>query len=45
VAKVINALGFNIIGVGNNAGGVFANELINLGDIVTLEAGKNLTVA
>ena len=45
VAKAINASGFNIIGAGNNAGGAFANELINPGDTVTLEAGKNLTVA
>ncbi|PNP97433.1 hypothetical protein AZ602_07580 [Moraxella sp. RCAD0137] len=45
VAEAINASGFNIIGAGNNAGGAFANELINPGDTVTLEAGKNLTVA
>ncbi|MDH2273725.1 ESPR-type extended signal peptide-containing protein [Moraxella porci] len=45
IAKAINASGFNIIGAGNNAGDAFANELINPGDTVTLEAGKNLTVA
>ncbi|OOR82292.1 hypothetical protein, partial [Moraxella canis] len=37
--------GFNIVGAGNNAGDAFANELINPGDTVTLQAGKNLTVA
>lgn len=45
IANAINNSGFNIIGAGNNAGGAFANELINPGDTVTLEAGKNLTVA
>ena len=45
IATAINKSGFNIVGAGNNAGDAFANELINPGDTVTLEAGKNLTVA
>ena len=47
IAKAINGSGFNIVGAGNKAtdDAKFANELINPGDLVTLEAGKNLTVA
>ena len=47
IANAINNSGFNIIGAGNKAtdDAKFANELINPGDLVTLEAGKNLTVA
>nr|WP_315040928.1 YadA-like family protein [uncultured Moraxella sp.] len=47
IAKAINNSGFNIVGAGNKAtdDAKFANELINPGDLVTLEAGKNLTVA
>ncbi|QLB43052.1 YadA-like family protein [Mannheimia pernigra] len=47
VANAINNSGFNVIGAGNIADGAnpFANQLIKPSNTVTLEAGKNLTVA
>ncbi|QTM01530.1 YadA-like family protein [Mannheimia sp. ZY171111] len=47
VASAINNSGFNVIGAGNIADGAnpFANQLIKPSNTVTLEAGKNLTVA
>ncbi|MDD0823905.1 YadA-like family protein [Mannheimia sp. AT1] len=46
VANAINNSGFNVVAAGNKTEGAsdFAKELINPGDTVTLEAGKNLTV-
>lgn len=47
IANAINQSGFNIVGAGNNAdpNKPFANQLIKPSNTVTLEAGKNLTVA
>ena len=47
VQSAINSAGFNVIGAGNKAAdqsGDFGKQLVKAGDLVTFEAGDNLTL-